>query len=162
MPISVFRTPPNLKAELRHVFIIDISPLASTIDHINSGKWPPEREILGHFMHLIALHLGRDFNPRDWRRWFNGSVKQVNPSLDWGIHTEANAMAIAFGYTLNNAGRNMLNRRRKRISEVLKQRFTTAATSTYNYPVLNKPPSGQSTTVNVVRHFTPLRKRSTI
>jgi len=93
-----------------HAFLVVISPLARTIDYLDSGNCRPEKDLMGHFFHLLALHLGRAFDPREWRMRLNGSTKQALKSTDCGIFTGANAAAVALGYHLNFHGRNILNR----------------------------------------------------
>jgi hypothetical protein len=103
--------------------VVVISPTARTIGYLDSGRLDPESDILGDFFHLTALHLGRGFDARDWRMRLQRSIKKAPGAKDWGIFLEANCMSIAFGYTLNHAGRNNLNRRRRMTSEVLNGRF---------------------------------------
>lgn len=92
-----------------------ISPTARTIDYLDSGRPDPEPDVMGHFFHLTALHLGRDFDARDWCMCLRGSTKQDVRKGDCGIFFGAKVMSIAFGYTLNHAGKNILNSQRKMV-----------------------------------------------
>lgn len=67
--------------------MVVISSMARTVDYLDSGRSAPEPDLLGHFFHLIALHLDRDSNLRDWRMRLQGSSKQAPGSSDcvlWG------------------------------------------------------------------------------
>lgn len=142
------RYPPNPNAGSGHAFVIIVSPLARTVDYLDSGNWPPEQDIMGHFFGLLSRYLGRGFNPRDWRMRFDGSIKQAPGSTDCGIHTTANMMSIAFGNYLNHIGRNILRRRERFVSEAWNGKFDNAGD--YSYPLNYRGPDRLSTRRNGV------------
>jgi hypothetical protein len=89
-----------------------------------------------------------------------GSTKQDVGKGDCGIFFGTNVMSIAFGYTLNHAGKNILNRRRKMVSEALHGQFDDDGQ--YSYPLIDRRPDRQSTIKNGVPPFTRLHIRGVI
>jgi hypothetical protein len=65
VPIFLQRYASNPNAGSYHVCMLVISPLARTIDYLDSGNWRPEQDIMGHFFGLLARYLGRLFDLRD-------------------------------------------------------------------------------------------------
>ena len=53
-------------------FLIIVSPYAKTVDYLSSHPFAPlgaspARNAMGHIMRLVALHVGEDFDARDWK-----------------------------------------------------------------------------------------------
>jgi hypothetical protein len=103
---------------------------------------------MDHFFGLLSRYLVRAFNPRDWRVRFDGSTKHGPATADCGIHTSANMMAIAFGYHLNQIGRNILRRRERFVSKAWNGKFDNAGD--YSYPLNYQSPDRLSRRKNGV------------
>jgi hypothetical protein len=127
-PVGIVRPPGGPNAGRGHIFVVVISPMARA-ETISTVVGQIRYQRFGPFLHLIALHLGRDFNPSDWRMRFNRSTTQAVGDTSCGIYFGANCMSIAFGYTLNHAGRPILNRTHRMVSEVLHAQFDDALSS---------------------------------
>ena len=59
--------------------------MARIVGNLDSRRLAPEPDLLGNFFHLIALHLDRDVDLRDWRMSLQGSSKQAPESTDCGV-----------------------------------------------------------------------------
>lgn len=137
IPIAV-KGPPSIKHPNGrfHVCLVAISPIARTIDFVDSAWEKPNRSAVCHMAKLMALHLERDINPRDWRNRDNGSAKQGKKGTDRGIYYDANAMVVTFGCSLGFTDKNIQNKRIGMTSELLHGRVEQDGD--YHYPVLNK------------------------
>ena len=93
--------------------MVVISSTTRSINYRDSGRLYPELDIMDYFFHLIALHLGRDLDPRDRGMRLQGSTKQDVGRGDCSIFFGANVMSIAFRYTLKRDRMNILNQWRK-------------------------------------------------
>lgn len=114
--------------QLRHLFIPDrttkghmalivISPVVRTVDYLDSCIVRNDQK-MGIVFSMLSEHLGDLFFPYEWKVRQGRCPSQGN-TPDCAIYTATNAIFIAFGYPINYAGCNMLNRRYTMASELL-------------------------------------------
>ncbi|KUJ20767.1 uncharacterized protein LY89DRAFT_771785 [Mollisia scopiformis] len=119
-PVAVFRDMrcvlfpfSTLVAGVRLELLIIVSPFAKTIDLLKTDPLvepPPSAasaaaDAMGHIMRLVALHLGDEFDPRDWKMRDRGSsLNTLGTFTDHQMILAADAMALLFGYDISFLG----------------------------------------------------------
>ncbi|KAF4630220.1 hypothetical protein G7Y89_g7915 [Cudoniella acicularis] len=65
---------------VRKKILMVVSPLAKTIDYLDPDEKrlkPKNEDVMGHILRLITMHLGGQFEPKDWLQRKNGPVKHL-------------------------------------------------------------------------------------
>ena len=131
----------------RTTLLVVISPLSKSIDILDSNPGNADAQLLGDFLGLIATHLERRpgqpprFDVSEWRQRTNAAFKQPLANVnDAAIHVCANAMSVAFGYSLNRVGLNINDRRRRMASELVHGSFLLQpwTQQDYTYPIITR------------------------
>jgi hypothetical protein len=93
-----------------HVALIIISPLAKTVDYLNSST-ARDGDKMGVVFNLLLSHLGEASLPYEWRVRQGHEPVQGKASADCEIYAMTNAMFIAFGYEVDYGDKDMRVRR---------------------------------------------------